>query len=550
MSTSSDIMFHYEPLDPKADSLRVLTLLPRSKGSVACTLENRTFRSKPQFEALSYTWGTKPESTHITINGELFPVRENLYNALQSLQTGKPRALWVDAVCINQKDMAERNAQVSLMAFIYTRAQRVLAWLGPWAEKVQNDYFSDENWYVFSHNSYWRRLWIIQELVLAPEVRFYLGRYEFGWDMVTSTQNPEWRALEGRSEAIHRFREKRYTSAQRLENLIEVFRKAECTEKRDKIYGLLGMVLDGSDSAIKVDYGIGFAQLYAQVIAFHQTSDAPRDSPFPNDVDRAAKLIRFSQLLQNVFEGEVAKEVKSSLDVTWSGLFYTARAYIAGEILKIGPTPSEVASSIRADKSWRLSFSRVFKELDEQQKARSDYEAFSKKMLDWSESYLAGIKKLDSHSSYGFQFVDPGPSPFDEQENKEAEDKPAHSEARLVLGDGGIVGVVPGDAQEGDYICTFLGCNVAVVVRKLETAADRFLVLGLARIQQEQSEWQTEEDDDIEWQTEEDDDIETAIAYDMKGLKIKKGSSSPFLSDAGINLRLDLTSLQKLTSNS
>jgi hypothetical protein len=188
--------------------------------------------------------------------------------------------------------------------------------------------------------------------------------------------------------------------------------------------------------------------------------------------------------------------------------------------------------------------------LDEQQKARRDYEAFSKKMLDWSESYLAGIKKLDSHSSYGFQFVDPGPSPSDEQENTEVEDKPADSEARLVLGDGGIVGVVPGDAQEGDYICTFLGCNVAVVVRKLETAADRFLVLGPARIQQEQSEWQTEEDDDIEWQTEEDDDIETAIAYDMKGLKIKKGSSSPFLSDAGINLRLDLTSLQKLTSNS
>jgi hypothetical protein len=38
--------------------------------------------------------------------------------------------LWVDAICINQDDIEERNRQVKLMAFIYSRALAVLVWLG------------------------------------------------------------------------------------------------------------------------------------------------------------------------------------------------------------------------------------------------------------------------------------------------------------------------------------------------------------------------------------------------------------------------------------
>jgi hypothetical protein len=36
----------------------------------------------------------------------------------------------VDAICINQDDLEEHNQQVSLMAFIYSRAQAVLIWPG------------------------------------------------------------------------------------------------------------------------------------------------------------------------------------------------------------------------------------------------------------------------------------------------------------------------------------------------------------------------------------------------------------------------------------
>ncbi len=45
-------------------------------------------------------------------------------------KTDTTRTLWVDAVCINQDDVVEKNHQVHLMKDIYGGATRVLVWLG------------------------------------------------------------------------------------------------------------------------------------------------------------------------------------------------------------------------------------------------------------------------------------------------------------------------------------------------------------------------------------------------------------------------------------
>lgn len=64
-----------------------------------------------------------------------FGVTENLYVALQHLRLlDRSRILWVDAICINQDDQREREAQVAIMCEIYSGASRVLVWLGPAAE--------------------------------------------------------------------------------------------------------------------------------------------------------------------------------------------------------------------------------------------------------------------------------------------------------------------------------------------------------------------------------------------------------------------------------
>lgn len=138
MTTSSG----YRQLEPWLSQIRLLHLLPlRTKDhqssapwydcvSLECTFETVHLASAPPYEALSYTWGEEAASVRILLNGKEFLVRRNLADALAALRISEPRVLWVDALCINQQDTAERNHQVGMMAGIFRRAERVLVWLG------------------------------------------------------------------------------------------------------------------------------------------------------------------------------------------------------------------------------------------------------------------------------------------------------------------------------------------------------------------------------------------------------------------------------------
>jgi hypothetical protein len=87
------------------------------------------------YSALSYTWGNEPAVIPITVNESTFSVTLNLATALQGLRNspefGGKRTLWVDAICINQGDVNERNHQVAHMQEIYSGAEGVIVWLGP-----------------------------------------------------------------------------------------------------------------------------------------------------------------------------------------------------------------------------------------------------------------------------------------------------------------------------------------------------------------------------------------------------------------------------------
>ena len=75
----------------------------------------------------------------ITVDGQSLPVTENLWLALRRVKLHgmiKLRHLWVDAICINQGDIPERNAQVQRMADIYSTADATLVWLGEVTEDV------------------------------------------------------------------------------------------------------------------------------------------------------------------------------------------------------------------------------------------------------------------------------------------------------------------------------------------------------------------------------------------------------------------------------
>lgn len=126
-------MVQYSALDPQKSEIRLVTLLPgKARDAIRCTLSTASLDSAPEFTALSYAWGDPSETKPITVDGEPFDVTVNLELGLRAIRKRwRRRVLWIDAICINQKDDLEKNVQVPQMGWLYSTAPAVLAWLGP-----------------------------------------------------------------------------------------------------------------------------------------------------------------------------------------------------------------------------------------------------------------------------------------------------------------------------------------------------------------------------------------------------------------------------------
>jgi hypothetical protein len=106
--------FVHEALDLTQPSIRLLHILPgQGKDLVQCTLETVRRNDWPSYVCLSYTWG-EPQPLHtILVNGRPLGVRSNLYNFLRlARKLNIKQRLWIDAVCIDQENVLERNHQV------------------------------------------------------------------------------------------------------------------------------------------------------------------------------------------------------------------------------------------------------------------------------------------------------------------------------------------------------------------------------------------------------------------------------------------------------
>jgi hypothetical protein len=133
--------FSHKPL--KSDRhIRLISLLPgRPTGALYCDLSEVSLDelafNHDQFcyNALSYTWDSQEPDMSVICQGQRLPVTRNCEAALRRLQRrreGDPRdlPLWIDSICIHQKDVPERNKQVRMMGEIYSRAHSVIIWLG------------------------------------------------------------------------------------------------------------------------------------------------------------------------------------------------------------------------------------------------------------------------------------------------------------------------------------------------------------------------------------------------------------------------------------
>jgi hypothetical protein len=136
--------YHYSSLLLGPGSIRLLRIMPYENESIEaaeiqCELFEYSLRDPGKgthlYEALSYTWSGQKKPRSISINKQYLAITENLHAALLRLRDPFfERIIWVDAVCINQEDLEEQGHQVQLMAKIYSKATRVLIWLGKTAD--------------------------------------------------------------------------------------------------------------------------------------------------------------------------------------------------------------------------------------------------------------------------------------------------------------------------------------------------------------------------------------------------------------------------------
>ncbi|KAK7993586.1 hypothetical protein PG989_006967 [Apiospora arundinis] len=298
--------FHYTHLE--TGELRLLILRPgKADMPLECELAvyHRTHHAK--YEALSYAWGDTAKREQVICNGSPLPVTGSLHSALRHLRSPtESRQLWVDAVCIDQDDAAEKAAQISLMDTIYSEAERVLVWLGPGipetkpafrlvnrvvrlisqssycsligslgascSDYVMPDYvdFSPSN--EFDRLSkqdlnplikllelpWFSRLWVYQEVALAKQVRVLWGEEAIPWDRLAQSimhlnckgvflEHTRERSPAGVKAVVEMEKVRRGSKDRLSRDLISLLlatSEAQCTDPRDKIYAILNLVTE------------------------------------------------------------------------------------------------------------------------------------------------------------------------------------------------------------------------------------------------------------------------------------------------------------------
>lgn len=125
------IRYNALPADGRGPHFRLLKILQRqSGGRIQCELEEHAIGNAPPYHALSYCWGTEDAKVTILCNDSELLLTPSLASALSRLRLRGCQYVWIDALCINQKDKAERQQQVGIMQQIYLRAFEVCVWLG------------------------------------------------------------------------------------------------------------------------------------------------------------------------------------------------------------------------------------------------------------------------------------------------------------------------------------------------------------------------------------------------------------------------------------
>lgn len=306
------ISYQYSPL--QKTEIRILTLLPgKFEDPLTGFLIHRQFLpasgNVPIYEALSYTWGDQTDMESMAIcegdDQREKLIGPSLATALRHLrQEGYPRDIWCDGLSINQDDSVERAVQVRRMGDIYHEADRVIVWLGPeeddssvaleildrigsnvrfdpanyevsplpgadqrFGDPASALPYEEKDWSTIQKlfaRTWFKRLWVRQEIALAkPSAIVVAGHSATTWSRfgqavgcveVKIAMGAVKAPFSGRfvSDVANVVSMYRTTLFKHPVALLSFTRSCQCTDSRDRVYSLLGLV--EPDYKIQPDY--------------------------------------------------------------------------------------------------------------------------------------------------------------------------------------------------------------------------------------------------------------------------------------------------------
>lgn len=262
----------------------------------------------------------EPTLSHtILVNDAMLPSTRNLHEALIALRhRDEERILWIDAICIDQKNGEERTHQVLQMSAIYKEANQVIVWLGQ--PNYTTNYVvremrrfeteilkhvhakwlpADERWADIWHaldeasgidrrssatmkegyldllnRTWFERIWILQEVAHARSARVVCGLLDVSVRVFALMPN-----LLEVSPSLHcqavldimpgpMRKHSWYGQDRKLLSLARKFRCSKAFDPRDRIYALLAMASDTKESVdLTPDYSKGVGEVVLAMIA-------------------------------------------------------------------------------------------------------------------------------------------------------------------------------------------------------------------------------------------------------------------------------------------
>ncbi|EXF76998.1 hypothetical protein CFIO01_08700 [Colletotrichum fioriniae PJ7] len=203
--------FKHKPLR-RPNEFRILRLRAQpcfQNSPVQCDIIHATLDSPPSYRAVSHRWAsTGDEPQIILVNGAPSLVSTSIYDLLVELRRMRlSQLLWIDSICIDQADAQEKSRQVGLMREIFEEATSTIGWLGksPVAakafelvrrivttDKIDHDELlslkssPSSGWQELLSlltNSWFERVWIIQEIAASKETVLRSGNAIIHWEV-------------------------------------------------------------------------------------------------------------------------------------------------------------------------------------------------------------------------------------------------------------------------------------------------------------------------------------------------------------------------------